>query len=185
MLGMKTQNGLTLVELMVTLAVAIILLALGVPAYDRMMANNRVSGQTNVFVTALTAARTEALGRGLPVTVCAKSSTDPASTTCGTAANWANGAQIFVDTGATAGSFDVGTETRLQLINPLEGNATVTASVGSVRFLADGTLDGNRHAATETFQVAQDATGSYANCTRLTLVGNVNTARMSATDTCP
>lgn len=185
MLGMKKQIGLTLVELMVTLAVALILLLLGVPAYDRMMANNRVAGQTNVFVTALTAARSEALGRGLPVAVCSKAASDPASTVCGNAGSWANGWQIFLDTGATAGAFDSATETRLQVFNPPEGTPQITASTATIRYLADGTLDSSVHGGSEAFRISQGVDGSYTNCMRLSLVGNVSTERMDAATACP
>lgn len=185
MLGMKKQSGLTLVELMVTLAVALILILLGVPAYDRMMANNRVSGQTNVFVTALTSARSEALGRGLPVAVCAKASNDPADTDCGSAANWTNGWQVFLDTGATAGDFDAGIETRLQVFNAPEGTPQIAASTATIRYLADGTLDTGVNAASVSFRVGQGVSGSYSNCMRVTLVGSLSTERKEEGDSCP
>lgn len=58
------QRGFTLIELMVTLTVAGVLLAIGLPSFTRMFASNRIATQTNEFVAALNLARAEAIRRG-------------------------------------------------------------------------------------------------------------------------
>lgn len=61
------QRGVTLVELMVTLTVMALTLALGVPAFSRLIASNRLAAQTNELVGALNLARSEAVRRAQPV----------------------------------------------------------------------------------------------------------------------
>ena len=54
---MKNENGFTLVELMITLAVAVIFVALAVPAFHDFVQRNRISAQANELVTAINLAR--------------------------------------------------------------------------------------------------------------------------------
>ena len=68
---MKTKHGFTLIELMVTLAVAIVILAVGIPVFSTMIANNRAAADSNALVTALQFARSEAVKRSAQVRVCA------------------------------------------------------------------------------------------------------------------
>lgn len=70
----RRQSGLTLVELMVTLAVAIIVLAIGIPAFTTMSARDMSAASVNALVTALQQARAEAISRGTGVSVQAESS---------------------------------------------------------------------------------------------------------------
>jgi type IV fimbrial biogenesis protein FimT len=65
----RGQHGLTLVELMVTLAVAILLLAVGIPAFDAVVGRNAAISTVNPLVTALQLARSEAVSRGSAVRV--------------------------------------------------------------------------------------------------------------------
>ncbi len=103
---MRSHAGLTLIELMVTLAVAIVLLAIGVPAFKGLDSGNRVIAQTNGLVTAMHLARAEAMSRGIPVAVCARASAT-ADAACGTDGNaWGNGWLVFTDAVPNAGDCD-------------------------------------------------------------------------------
>jgi type IV fimbrial biogenesis protein FimT len=73
---MKLRRGFTLLELMITIAVLAILVTVGVPGFQELIQNNRVTTQTNELVTALNLARTEAVKRGRHVQV-AVSKGDP------------------------------------------------------------------------------------------------------------
>ena len=66
---MKMCRGFTLLELMVTVAVAAILATVAVPGFRDLIQNNRVTTQTNELVSALNFARTEAVKRGRNVAV--------------------------------------------------------------------------------------------------------------------
>lgn len=84
--------GFTLVELMVTIAVLAILLAIGIPAFAPLIASNRLTSATNELVAALQTARTEAIRRNVRVTVCPAA---PTATACSGA--WRDGWMAFVD----------------------------------------------------------------------------------------
>lgn len=84
---MNTQRGLTIVELLVTLAVAGILLAVVAPNFRAMVQSNRASGHTNDFVMAVAYARSEALRRGGDVRLCSSSDQQ----TCTGESDWAVG----------------------------------------------------------------------------------------------
>jgi type IV fimbrial biogenesis protein FimT len=63
-------RGFTLLELMFTLALAGVLLGVGIPSFRTMIANNRLTTETNQFVTAINFARSEAITRNSAVTFC-------------------------------------------------------------------------------------------------------------------
>ena len=65
--------GFTLVELMVTIAVAAILIAVALPSFQRMTANNTITNTYYDLMAALRNARAEAVSRGAPVRVKATS----------------------------------------------------------------------------------------------------------------
>ncbi|MFC3658969.1 GspH/FimT family pseudopilin [Luteimonas notoginsengisoli] len=77
--------GFTLIELMVTLAVAGILAAIAVPSMTAMLNANRLSGATGELTAALQLARAEAIRRNTRVTVCASAN----GLTCTNSGNWA------------------------------------------------------------------------------------------------
>lgn len=67
---MRAYTGFTLIELLVTLAVLAIISTMAIPAFGDMLERNRLTGQTNELVSVLNLARTEAIRRQLPVSVC-------------------------------------------------------------------------------------------------------------------
>lgn len=64
------HKGLTLVELMVTLAATAILAATVVPGYSNLIQRNELTSAVNEIVAQLHYARSEALKRNVPVTLC-------------------------------------------------------------------------------------------------------------------
>lgn len=109
--GMQTMNrqhGFTLIELMITLAIAAIVLAIGVPSFQAMMRNNRVIANTNDFLSSLNLARSEAIKRGVGwrVVLC------PGTAAGCAGAAWGNGWIVFVDADANGDGLlnDAGTD---------------------------------------------------------------------------
>lgn len=81
------MNGFTLMELIITIAVAAVLAALALPDFSRFLIRGHILTQANSLVADLTLARSEAIRRQEPVTLCA--STDGA--TCNSSAGWQSG----------------------------------------------------------------------------------------------
>ena len=66
-------KGVTLIELMVTLAIMAILAVFAVPAFRDSIRRNQVASSSNALLADLSYARTEAASRGLIVSVCPSS----------------------------------------------------------------------------------------------------------------
>lgn len=90
---MKKHNskGFSLIELMITVAIASIVLMVGVPSFTSSINKNSVASTINDIQTTLTEARSEAVTLGLTVSVC--SSDDQATCSGG----WADGWILFSD----------------------------------------------------------------------------------------
>ncbi|WP_407275949.1 GspH/FimT family pseudopilin [Halothiobacillus sp. DCM-1] len=67
------QHGFTIIELMVTLVVAAILLAIAIPSFTYLTVSNKLSASANSLVNNLMMARAEAVKRNTDVNVCATS----------------------------------------------------------------------------------------------------------------
>ncbi len=87
---MRKSNGFTLVELLVTLFVALVLVGIGVPSFNSAVKNARLSKSTNLLVTSLHRARAEALKRSRNVIMCADNGNCNSD-------SWENGWIMFVD----------------------------------------------------------------------------------------
>ncbi|MCB1800976.1 MAG: GspH/FimT family pseudopilin [Gammaproteobacteria bacterium] len=178
---MRKQNGLTLVELMVTLAVAIILVAVGMPLFNSVASNNRATAQANTFLAAFKLARSEAVRRATTVSVCAIA--DPAANpvTCGSNTDWDNGALVFTD-GGTAGSVD-GTDERLRVFLITTAGATAATSGSYVRFQSRGEVQNmTSNTACSTSGTCFDlghsgSTGSQSRCLYIMQSGQVRLER--------
>lgn len=85
--GSCRVGGFTLVELMVTVSIAAILLAIGVPPFSRLISSNRMATQTNELVASLNLARAEAVRRSAGVSL----------RTDATSNEFAGGWKVFID----------------------------------------------------------------------------------------
>jgi len=121
---MKPLRGFTLIELMITLAVAAILLTVAVPSFQTLIKRNALTARTNNFIADLHFARGEAAKRGSDVSVCPSSN----GTTCDTsAANWKNGWSI-IPTGQTA----------VRRSEALTGTLTLSTTKAKIIFKSSG-----------------------------------------------
>jgi len=92
----KLSGGFTLLELLVALAVAGILLGIGVPSFVQVLKNGRLSTQHTDLLQSLSLARSEAIKGTADVVVCARST----DTTCSTnPLDWKNGWLVFAEVG--------------------------------------------------------------------------------------
>lgn len=120
--------GFTLVELMITLAVAGVLLAIAVPSFNQMIVATRLATQANEIVAAVSLARSEAIKRNASITFCrVKKAND---TNCDNAVgNWQN---WIVRTGDGTGA---GTIVQRGIVNTYGGTFVVTSTLDTDRVL--------------------------------------------------
>jgi len=109
------QRGFTLTELLITVAVLGVLLAVGLPSFKQLIASNRIATQANEFMVALNLARSEAVRRAEPVAIRSSSAN----------AEYGTGWKVFRDPNSDG---DIATATDLVR----EGTVSNSASVQRV-----------------------------------------------------
>lgn len=122
---MNKYHGLTLIELIVTLAVFGILIAIAAPSFTAYTDSSRRVSYINNISGTLSFARSEAIKRGSSISVCARTA---GAETCSGGNDWKNGWLIFTDTNAN-GVLDVG-DSLLRLFDPLHASSVITETTG-------------------------------------------------------
>jgi type IV fimbrial biogenesis protein FimT len=92
--GSNAPSGLTLIELLITLALIAILAAFALPSFHQLTLDARRTTHVNGLLRALHAARSAAILRGQPTVIC--KSADQRQCTPG-AASWSDGWIVFAN----------------------------------------------------------------------------------------
>jgi len=148
------RRGFTLVELLVVLGVSSILLAIALPSYAFLVNTSRLATVTNDLVTALQLARSEAVKRGMRVTVCKTANAGTAAPACDATAGWHEGWLVFVDAG-TPGVIDAN-DSLLRVQERAHADVSITANNHISRFISylpDGRSRGVAGLGNGTFEV--------------------------------
>lgn len=182
---MNRYRGFTLIELIITVAIASIVLAVGVPSFQTMMRNNRAATYTNEFMSALNFARSEAVKRGRRVVLCPSTGTGNPPTCAGTA--WESGWITFVDIDDDTvpnTSNDV-----LRIHGPLGGTTTLrgNANVATyILFSFDGTtrMSGNNNPQMGTLTFSLCNSNNQQNNIVINLVGRARVSQENPTTPC-
>ena len=132
----KTQHGFTLPELLTAMAIIAILAAVATPTLRQFSANSRTTAANNSLVSALALARSEAIRRSTPVTVCSSAN----AATCANSNNWATGWIAFTDVNAN-GAFDAASDTLLQAWSAPSGNVSVTSTANVLTYNSRGMMN--------------------------------------------
>jgi len=146
-----------MIELLVTMSVMAILMAVAIPSFQSFVSTNRVAALTNDLVSALNLARSEAVKRGARVTVCKTANPAAVAPTCSTGASWQTGWLVFVDGGA-AGTID-GADVLLRVGQPSSGNAVIAPDANFANYasyLASGVSQGNGGTASGNLAICLD-----------------------------
>jgi type IV fimbrial biogenesis protein FimT len=162
---MNKCRGFTLLELMVTLVIAVILVTVAVPGFSNLIRNNQAAAQANELLTALKIARNEALKRRTRVSVCSRANPRTTPETCAGNTNWATGWLVFEDPNNN-GVFDAGEEL-IRVGDITAGNATLTATANDISYLSNGLSSG-----TMTFTLTPgDCRGNQKKMIRVNVTG--------------
>ena len=122
------MRGFTLVELITTLAIAALLLAMGLPELTNLVRDYRSSSAINSIVGQIQLARSAAITSGTSVTLCPTGGIELTSTAnppeCGKRNTWHQGSMLFIDKNRN-GRFN--TQDRLlRRFPPISGNGIIT-----------------------------------------------------------
>jgi type IV fimbrial biogenesis protein FimT len=120
------SKGFTLIELMVTLAIAAIVITIGVPSFRQTINSNRLITVANSFIASINLARSEAIKRNSRVVVCGSSN----GKEC-TGSGYQSGWIVFVDNNNDALCTNCGEDTGelvIQRVEALPGNMTLNAA---------------------------------------------------------
>jgi type IV fimbrial biogenesis protein FimT len=129
------QRGLTIIEIMVSLAVASILIGLALPAFNNFVAQRELTAQVNDFMVAVQYARSEAGRRGATMSVQAQNAGDNAD-------EWGPGYCVVVGTPGNCPNDATQLRTFVQLTNSkLDGQGALNG-IGTLTFNSRGLLVG-------------------------------------------
>lgn len=158
---------MTLIETLITVAIAGIILAWGLPNLADYVRTSRVVSTSNELVAALTAARTFSVTRSIATVVCASNNITDSSPGCtGSTAHWSSGWLVFedcdgdnaLDNSAVACSDGSRPETIIKAAQYLGSGTVITNANSGFSFSATGFPSG-----TQSFAICRSPRGRTVN----------------------
>jgi type IV fimbrial biogenesis protein FimT len=140
-------KGLTLVELMIVLVVLAATLSIGAPSMQNMLHKNRVRSESSRLLTAINLARSEAVMRNLPVSLCPSAMALTGEPVC---SGVYSGGWIVFSNADKDRVVDAGTDEVLKVFEGLPRGYTLTNRAGTraalelINYLPDGSSHRNR-----------------------------------------
>jgi len=161
---MKKNSGFTLLELLITVAIISIVMAIAVPSMTTFTQNDRLTTNINTLIGHLAYARSEAVKRNQQVSICSSNN----ATTC-TGGNWQDGWIVYIDADGD-NSFTAGEEV-LRAQQALEGANTLTTAIGTqLTYDYRGFVNA---ASVGSFQLCDGRSGPHGKTIRISTTGRV------------
>ena len=127
---MEKDNGFTLVETLAVLAVASVLLSIGVPSLASLASTSRVSTAASDLLADLLLTRSEAAKRKVRVVMCKSADSE----SCAATGGWQQGWIVFIDSDGDA-QRDAG-ETLLRVQPALAGTTRLTGTQPVAKYVS-------------------------------------------------
>lgn len=179
-------HGFTLLELMITVAIMAILLAIGIPSFTGLMHSNRLTSSTNEFIAGLYTARTEAIKQSHRVTMCKSADGATCAAATGT---WDQGWIVFSDLDHDA-IVDAG-DTVLRASGSAPNGVTIAGNVNVASYVSFAS-DGSSKLTNSAFQagtirvcIASKSVNQNARDIVLNQSGRFITRKAAVGETCP
>lgn len=169
---MKTQNGFSLIELIVTMAIAAIVLGFGVPTFRGVVADNGMVSNANRFVASINLARSTAVRYQRNAVICASSNYNQATPTCDAGTDWSNGWIVYVDKDRDGA---VDSDEVVAVNEPFADNTTFSAgAVSSFSYDARGFVNNG-----DNLTLCDNRSGEMGRQIRINAAGRVSVARQA------
>ncbi len=124
---LQRQRAFTLIELMISILVLLVLVAVAVPSFTDLLARNRLSGQANELLTVIQLARSEAIKQNQTIRLCkANADLDDCSAASGAWNGW-----VLIDTASPATVIRAGR---------FDGRLVISATFTELRFSGQGLI---------------------------------------------
>lgn len=133
--GVRRAAGFTLIELMVTITLLGVLMAIAVPSFRDAVVGNRLASVANAFVSSTHLARGEAIKRNADITMCRSSD----GVNCAAAVGWDVGWIVFNDIDAD-GVLDTA-ETLIHRQLAIPSDFLLTSTTGTLVFRGTGMIN--------------------------------------------
>lgn len=173
-------GGFTMIELLVTISVVAILLAIALPSFTSLMNSNRLSAQANEVVAAMQLARVEAVRQNKRAIVCGSAN----GSTCSGSTAWNSGWITFLDMDGN------GTPTAAEIIraDTVKAPLVVRSILTNVSFRSDGMAhlaNGNLADNTVTVCIPTTSPAQNRRVISLALGSRISTAPANGAGVCP
>jgi type IV fimbrial biogenesis protein FimT len=173
----RNARGFTLVELMIALSIVAIVVTMAVPSFKSLISMTQLRTATSHLVGVLNLARSEAIKRGWPVTVCKSADVGAQAPSCDEGAAWQDGWLVFVD--YNQNGIKDADDASLRVGAPESGRIMMTADNNFsdyLTYLPDGASVGSGGSAAGTLSICLDA------MQRVVTVSRVGHLRVEAAD---
>ena len=168
--NLKTQRGLSLIELIVTMAIAAIVLGVGVPTFGNVIADNSMASNANRFVASINLARSSAVRYQRPAVICASSNYNATTPTCDAGTDWSNGWIVYVDKDRD-GAVDA--DEVQSVFEPMDDDVSfASGAVASFTYDARGFVNNG-----DNLTLCDDRTGEMGRQVRVNAAGRVSVVR--------
>lgn len=167
---MSNQKGMTLMEMLISLAIIAILLTVVAPAVQSVLQSNRVTADVNNISAVARQARFTAINERANVILC------PTLNYTSCSGSWGSAKMIFIDDNDN-GNRD--TDERLVAsADPLSQSNTISGISGSLLFYANGGIEKNA----EIVVCASGGDAKTASAIMMSMYGRITTATDSNND---